>query len=162
MDHSMRKCMRPLQGLGFDDGTVPQETVMEMEIRPQNARPTKTGLPEWFTGEVTLEPLFEPHPPARAAGVMVRFAARARTAWHTHPLGQTLIVTRGRGRVQVWGEPIREVGVGDVIWFPPGVKHWHGAGPEEEFSHLAVHEALDGRTADWLEPVSDAEYEASR
>jgi quercetin dioxygenase-like cupin family protein len=104
--------------------------------------------------------LFQSPAPARAAGVRVVFAPGARTAWHTHPLGQMLIVTAGRGRAQRWGGPVEELHPGDVAWFPPGEKHWHGAAPDAAMTHIAIQEQLDGKTADWLELVSDAQYGA--
>ncbi len=129
-----------------------------MEINRSASRKGAAGPADWFTGEVRVEPLFAAPSPARAAGALVTFAPGARTAWHTHPLGQTLIVTDGVGRVQREGGPVEEVHAGDVVWFPPGEKHWHGAAPGEATTHLAVHEALDGRTVDWLEPVTDDAY----
>jgi len=128
-------------------------------ITRSDARSTRTPPAEYFTGEVRLEPLFAAEDPARAYGARVTFQPGARTAWHTHPLGQTLIVTAGSGRVQRQGGPIESIHPGDVAWIPPGEKHWHGAAPDTAMTHIAVHEALDGETVEWLEPVSDAEYE---
>jgi 4-carboxymuconolactone decarboxylase len=108
-----------------------------------------------------VDPLFQAHDPARAAGAYVTFEPRARSAWHTHPLGQTLVVTQGVGRVQRWGEPIQEIHPGDVVWIPPGQKHWHGAAPDSPMTHLAVSEHLQGKSVDWMEKVSDAEYGAA-
>lgn len=130
-----------------------------MEITRNGARPSGRGPADWFTGTVRIDPLFEAPAPARAAGALVTFEPGARTAWHTHPLGQTLIITAGVGRVQRWGEPIEEVRPGDVVWFEPGEKHWHGASPTTAMAHVAVHERLDGRAVDWLEPVSPEQYE---
>jgi quercetin dioxygenase-like cupin family protein len=132
---------------------------MNMEIKRAGSQPTTSGSADWFTGQVSIEPLFQPHAPARTAGVRVTFEPGARTAWHTHPVGQTLVVTAGIGRVQREGGPIEEVRLGDVIWFPPSEKHWHGAAPTTAMTHLAIHESLDGKTVDWLEQVSDEEYE---
>jgi quercetin dioxygenase-like cupin family protein len=128
-------------------------------ITRSDARSPRTPPAEYFTGEVRLEPLFAAEDPARAYGARVTFQPGARTAWHTHPLGQTLIVTAGSGRVQRQGGPIESIHPGDVAWIPPGEKHWHGAAPDTAMTHIAVHEALDGETVEWLEPVSDAEYE---
>jgi quercetin dioxygenase-like cupin family protein len=129
-----------------------------MEIKREGSRPSNPGPAEWFTGTVRIEPLFPPRPPARVAGASVTFEPGARTNWHTHPLGQTLIVTAGRGRAQRWGGPVEELHPGDVVWFPPGEKHWHGAGATTPLTHVAIQEELDGKVADWLEPVSDEHY----
>lgn len=129
-----------------------------MDIKRNGSRPSAKGQAEWFTGNVRIDPLFEAPEPARARGGSVTFEPGARTAWHTHPLGQTLIVTAGAGRVQRWGGPIEEIRPGDVVWFPPGEKHWHGAAPTTAMTHIAVQEALDGKVVDWLEHVSDAQY----
>lgn len=112
----------------------------------------------YFTGRVLLTPIIEAEAPARLRAAMVSFEPGARTAWHTHPLGQTLFVVSGAGRVQSWGEPIREIRAGDTIWFSPGEKHWHGASPASAMTHIAMQEGLDGVTADWLEKVSDEQY----
>ena len=129
-----------------------------MEIKRSGSQPSRKGPQEWFTGSVRIDPLFEAPAPARAAGASVTFEAGARTAWHTHPLGQTLIITFGLGWVQREGGPIEEVRAGDVVWFPPGLKHWHGASPTTAMSHIAIQESLDGKTVDWLEKVSDEQY----
>ncbi len=129
-----------------------------MEIKRSGSQPSKIGPGEWFTGSVRIDPLFQPNAPARATGASVTFDPGARTAWHTHPLGQTLVVTSGVGRVQRWGEPIEEVFPGDVIWFPPGEKHWHGASENSAMTHIAIQEQLDGKTVDWLEHVSSEQY----
>ncbi|MHB8735412.1 MAG: (R)-mandelonitrile lyase [Terriglobales bacterium] len=117
------------------------------------------GPAEYFTGTVRVDPLFEAHDPARAPGVSVTFEPGARTAWHAHPLGQTLIVTAGCGRVQRWGGPIEEIRPGDVVWIPLGEEHWHGAAPTTAMTHIAIPEHLDGQTADWMEKVSDEQYQ---
>ena len=130
-----------------------------MEIMRAGSRPSTKGPTDWFTGTVRIDPLFNPHAPDRAQSASVTFEPRARTAWHTHPLGQILIVTFGFGRVQRWGGPVEEIGPGDVIWFPPGEKHWHGAGPETAMTHIAVHEIMNGKAVDWLEKVTDAQFE---
>ena len=129
-----------------------------MEINRNGAQPSGKGPEEWFTGEVRLDPLFAAQEPARAGGASVTFEPGARTAWHTHPLGQTLIVTAGVGRVQREGGPIREIRPGDVVWFPPGEKHWHGAAPTKAMTHIAIQEQQDGKAVDWLEKVSDEQY----
>lgn len=129
-----------------------------MEIKRSGSQPSNKGLTEWFTGSVRIDPLFQAGAPARAACASVTFEPGARTAWHTHPLGQTLIVTSGSGLAQRWGGTIEEIRPGDVIWFPPGEKHWHGAAPTTAMTHIAIHEQLDGRTVDWLEKVTDEQY----
>jgi quercetin dioxygenase-like cupin family protein len=131
-----------------------------MEIKRADARSTHTGPADWFTGSVRIEALFSAPSPARAVGASVTFEPSARTAWHTHPLGQTLIVTAGLGCVQREGGPIEEICPGDVVWFPPGEKHWHGATSTTALTHLAIQEALDGKAVDWLEQVSDEQYQA--
>ena len=129
-----------------------------MEIRPAGTVPSRRADPAWFTGAVWHDPLIVAEAPARLQASVVHFAPGARTAWHTHPLGQTLYVLSGCGRVQSWGGPIREIRPGDVVWIPPGEKHWHGAGPATTMAHLAMQEAVDGVMVDWLEPVTDAQY----
>jgi quercetin dioxygenase-like cupin family protein len=131
-----------------------------MDIKRSGSQPSGKGPAEYFTGAVRIDPLFEAPDPARAVGASVTFEPGARTAWHSHPLGQTLIVTAGRGRVQRWGGPIEEIGPGDVIWFEPGEKHWHGATPTTAMTHIAIQERLDGKTADLMEKVSDEQYQA--
>ena len=130
-----------------------------MEIKRSGSRPSGKGPTEYFTGAVRIDPLFEAPDPARAAGARVTFEPGARTAWHTHPLGQTLIVTEGFGRVQRWGGPIEDIRPGDVVWFPAGEKHWHGATPNTAMTHIAIQERLDGKTVDWMEKVSDEQYQ---
>ena len=129
-----------------------------MEIQRIGSQPSGKGPAEYFTGAVRVDMLFSAPDPARAVGASVTFEPGARTAWHTHPLGQTLVVVSGFGRAQRWGGPIEEIRPGDVIWFAPGEKHWHGAAPTTGMNHLAIQEKLDGKTVDWLEHVSDAEY----
>ena len=121
-----------------------------MEIKRSGSQPSAKGPAEWFTGTVRIDPLFDAPVPARAAGASVTFEPGARTAWHTHPLGQTLIVTAGVGRAQRWGGPIEEIRPGDVVWFSPGEKHWHGAAPTTAMTHIAIQEKLDGKPVDWL------------
>lgn len=129
-----------------------------MEIKRNGTRPSGKGPEEYFTGSVRIDPLFQAETPARVAGAYVTFEPGARTAWHTHPLGQTLVVTSGLGFAQREDGPVEEIRPGDVIWFSPGEKHWHGASPSTAMSHFAVQEALDGKVADWLEKVSDDQY----
>lgn len=129
-----------------------------MEIKRSGSQPSARGTEDWFSGTVRIDPLFAVREPARTAGNAVTFEPGARTAWHTHPLGQTLIVTSGKGLAQSWGGEIREIRIGDTIWFAPGEKHWHGAAPDTAMTHIAIHEALDGSVADWLEQVSDEQY----
>ena len=131
-----------------------------MDIKRAGSQPSSKGPADWFTGTVRVDPLFQARDPARAAGASVTFEPGARTAWHTHPLGQTLIVVFGAGRVQRWGEPIEEIRPGDVIWFSPGEKHWHGASPTTALTHIAIQEQLDGKAVEWMEKVSDEQYHA--
>ncbi len=129
-----------------------------MEIFRAGSRPSGKGPTDWFTGTVRVDPLFNPAAPERVQGASVTFEPGARTNWHTHPLGQTLVVTQGVGRVQRWGGPIEEIRPGDVIWFAPGEKHWHGAAPTTAMTHMALQEVADGKVVDWLERVSDEQY----
>jgi len=129
-----------------------------MDITRSGAQPSAKGPADWFTGTVRVDPLFGPPEPARVSGALVTFEPGARTAWHTHPLGQTLIVTTGLGWVQTEGGPIEEIRPGDVVWFAPGEKHWHGASQTTAMSHIAVQEKLNGKNVDWMEKVSDAQY----
>lgn len=129
-----------------------------MEIVRAGSKPSGAGRSDWFTGTVRLDPLFNAFDAARVQGAHVTFEPGARTAWHTHPLGQTLIVTFGRGRVQRWGGPVEEIHPGDVVWFPPGEKHWHGASANTAMSHIAIQEPKDGKAVDWLEKVTDEQY----
>ena len=129
-----------------------------MNIMRRGSRPSVTGAADYFSGVVRQNPIIEASAPARVRAVSVAFEPGARTAWHTHPLGQTLVVTSGSGLAQSWGGPVREIEAGDVVWFEPGEKHWHGAGPGTAMTHIAIQEALDGRAVDWLEHVSDEQY----
>ena len=129
-----------------------------MNITRSGAQPSGKGPADWFTGTVRVDPLFSPPDPARVAGALVTFEPGARTAWHTHPLGQTLIVTFGYGLVQREGGPIEEIRPGDVVWFEPGEKHWHGASPKTGMTHIAIAEMLDGKAVNWMEKVSDEQY----
>jgi quercetin dioxygenase-like cupin family protein len=129
-----------------------------MEIKRVGSQASGKGPTDWFTGTVRIDPLFQPSDPARVGGASVTFEPGARTAWHTHPLGQTLIVTAGYGLVQREGGPIEEIRPGDVVWFPPGEKHWHGASPTTAMTHIAIQESLDGKAVDWMEHVTDEQY----
>ena len=130
-----------------------------MDIKRSGSQPSGKGDTEHFTGSVRIDPLFQAPEPARVVGAAVTFEPGARTAWHSHPLGQTLVVTAGCGRVQNWGGSKVEIRPGDVIWAPPGEKHWHGAAPTTAVTHFAIQEALNGKAADWMEKVSDEQYE---
>jgi quercetin dioxygenase-like cupin family protein len=129
-----------------------------VDIKKSGSAPSSKGPVDWFTGTVRIDPLFTSPEPARANGAHVTFEPGARTAWHTHPLGQTLIVTSGRGLAQRWGGPIEEIRPGDVVWFAPGEKHWHGASKNTAMTHVAIQERLDGKAVEWLEHVSDEQY----
>jgi quercetin dioxygenase-like cupin family protein len=131
-----------------------------MDIKRAGSQPSGKGPADWFTGTVRIDPLFQAKDPARAAAAAVTFEPGARTAWHTHPLGQHLMVTAGAGLAQRWGGPIEEIRPGDVVWFAPGEKHWHGASPTTAMTHIAIQEALDGKAVDWMEKVTDEQYQA--
>jgi quercetin dioxygenase-like cupin family protein len=129
-----------------------------LDIKKIGSQPSIKGSADYFTGNVRIDPLFQANDPGRAVGASVTFEPGARTAWHTHPLGQTLIVTAGCGLVQRWGDQIEEIHPGDVVWILPGEKHWHGATATTAMTHIAIQEQLDGKTADWMEKVSDEQY----
>jgi quercetin dioxygenase-like cupin family protein len=129
-----------------------------MDIMRIGSQPSRPGPAEYFTGTVRIDPLCQPSAPARVTAASVTFEPGSRTAWHTHPLGQTLIVTAGSGLAQREGGPIEEIRLGDVVWFEPGEKHWHGAAPTTALTHIAIQEALDGKNVDWMEKVSDVQY----
>jgi quercetin dioxygenase-like cupin family protein len=131
-----------------------------MKIKRNGSQPSGKGPAEWFTGHVRLDPLFQPNDSTRASASSVTFEPGARTAWHSHPLGQNLIVTAGCGLVQSWGGPIAKICPGDVIWTPGGEKHWHGATETTAMTHISIVEQLDGKSADWMEHVSDEQYQA--
>jgi len=131
-----------------------------MDIKPAGSQPSGKGAEEYFTGTVRIDPLLTAPSPARVVAASVTFEPGARTAWHTHPLGQHLVVTAGCGLAQSWDGPISQIRPGDVIWFKPGEKHWHGAASTTSVTHIAIQEQLDGKTADWLEKVSDEQYQA--
>lgn len=130
-----------------------------MEIQRAGVRPSVAGNAEWFTGRVRMELLFQAPAPARVHGANVTFEPGARTVWHAHPLGQTLIVTSGRGWAQRWGGPVEEIRPGDVVWFAPGEKHWHGAAADAGMAHIAIQESQNGQVVDWMEPVTAAQYQ---
>lgn len=132
-----------------------------MDIHPLGSVPSRKAPATSFTGTVWQDPIIEAPPPARVRATIVGFEPGARTAWHTHPLGQTLRVLSGVGRVQAWGEPVREIRAGDSVWIPPNQKHWHGASPKIAMVHLAIHEDLDGKHVDWMEFVTDEQYNAA-
>src|SRR5450755_3215129 len=129
-----------------------------MEIKRSGSQNSSKGPADWFTGTVRIDPLFEAPEPARVRGASVTFEPGARTAWHTHPLGQTLIVTAGAGLVQRWGGAVEEIRPGDVVWFAPGEKHWHGAGPTTAMTHIAIQEKLNGEVVEWMEQVGEDQY----
>jgi quercetin dioxygenase-like cupin family protein len=133
-----------------------------MDIKRNGSQPSGKGRTDYFTGAVRVDPLFQAPEPARGFGGAVTFEPGARTAWHTHPLGQTLIITSGLGWAQRWDGPSEEIRPGDVIWFPPGEKHWHGATATTAMTHIAIVEQLNGKSTDWMEKVSDEQYQAGR
>lgn len=133
-----------------------------MDIRRAGSAPSQEGPEKWFTGRVRIDALFPAEEPSRVSAASVTFEPGARTAWHTHPLGQHLLITSGVGWVQQEGGPIEEVRPGDVVWFPPGIKHWHGATPTHAMTHIAIHEAQDGSPVDWLEHVRDEQYQQGK
>ncbi|MES1219977.1 MAG: cupin domain-containing protein [Bacteroidota bacterium] len=132
-----------------------------MEIKRVGSQPSGKGPVDWFSGTVRIDPLFQPTAPARAVGASVTFEPGARTAWHTHPLGQTLIVISGSGLVQRKGGTVEQIHPGDVVWFSPGEKHWHGASATTAMTHIAIQEQLDGKAVDWMEKVTDEEYNST-
>jgi len=136
-----------------------KESKMDIEITRNGSQPSSKGPADWFSGTTRIDPLFAAKESARAAAALVTFEPGARTAWHTHPLGQTLVVTSGLGWVQREGGPVQEIWPGDVVWFPPDLKHWHGATPTTAMSHVAIQEHLNGKVVDWMEKVSDAQYQ---
>ena len=158
---TLRSTLKVMAGLAVATLGLPSPASAEqhMEIKRSGSQPSAKGPADWFTGTVRIDPLFDAPSPARANGASVTFEPGARTAWHTHPLGQTLIVVSGVGRTQRWGGPIEEIRPGDVIWIPPGEKHWHGAAPTTEMTHIAIQEKLDGKPVDWLEHVTAEQYE---
>ena len=135
------------------------ELEKQVKIQRSGSQPSRPGPEEYFTGKVRIDAPFAGSEPARVGGATVTFEPGARTAWHTHPLGQTLIVTQGRGWIQLWGEEIQEMNQGDIVWIPEDVKHWHGATPDTAMTHIAIAESLNGSPVDWMEKVSDAQYQ---
>lgn len=133
------------------------ETEKQVKIQRSGSQPSRPGPEDYFTGKVRIDAPFAGSEPARVGGATVTFEPGARTAWHTHPLGQTLIVTQGRGWIQVWGDEIQEMNQGDIVWIPEDVKHWHGATPDTAMTHIAIAESLNGSPVDWMEQVSDAQ-----
>ncbi len=129
-----------------------------MKITPSGSQPSRPGSESYFTGKVRIDAPFQAAEPARTGGATVTFEPGARTAWHTHPLGQTLIIIQGRGWLQEWGGEIKEMQQGDIVWIPDGVKHWHGATPDTAMTHIAIAESLNGSPVEWMEKVSDAQY----
>lgn len=130
----------------------------QMVVTRAGSQPSARGPVQYFTGTVRVDPLFGPRAPSTVAGAAVTFEPGARSAWHTHPAGQVLIVTAGVGRVQQWGAAVQEIRPGDVIWTPPGVKHWHGAAPATAMTHIAIQEAVGGKNVEWMEKLSDEQY----
>jgi 4-carboxymuconolactone decarboxylase len=149
-------CVMTPATLRGEEPAAPNEVV----VTRADAQTERAGPPENFTGAVRVDRSFQPAAPSRVGGGRVTFAPGARTAWHSHPLGQTLIVLTGVGRVQRWGDPVDEIRSGDVVWIPPGQKHWHGAGPTSDMSHIAIVEQLDGKSTEWMEKVTDEQYAA--
>ncbi len=150
-------------GVASGSGAAPVASVQDsqtIKITRNGSQPSRQAPAENFTGAVSVEPLFQANAPARAFGACVTFEPGARTGWHAHPFGQILIVTAGIGRVQRWGDPVEEIRQGDVVWTPPGQKHWHGASAKTAMTHIAITEQLDGKTVEWMEKVSDAQYGA--
>jgi quercetin dioxygenase-like cupin family protein len=155
---SLLTSIAALSVLAVADAPAQSRAPESVIITRNGAQAPTQGSADYFTGRVRVDPLFQPQAPARTSGGLVTFEPGARSAWHTHPLGQTLFVTAGKGWVQEWGRPKREINPGDVVWIPPSVKHWHGAGGTTALSHIALQEAQDGKAVDWLEHVSDAQY----
>lgn len=150
-----------LTGLFIPVTAIPafgEPPMSELHITRAGSQPSVPGPADYFTGTVRLDPLFQPEGQARTSAATVTFEPGARTAWHTHPIGQSLIVVAGAGRVQQWGGPIQDIHPGDVVWFPAGVKHWHGASPTAAMSHIAIQEQVNGSPVEWMEKVSDSQY----
>lgn len=147
-----------LGGAAFAQSGAVKTDTQDMLISRAGSQASMKGPAQYFTGSVRVDPLFSAQAPASTTGASVSFEPGARSAWHTHPRGQTLIVTAGKGRIQQWGGKVQEIRPGDVIWTPPGVKHWHGAGPTTAITHIAIQEAVDGKNVEWMEKVSDEQY----
>jgi len=150
VQNTNRSMQDPLQGN--------ESSRTQLEIKRSGSQPSTKGPEEWFTGTVRIDPLFQPKDLARAAGAIVTFEPGASTAWHTHPLGQTLIVTAGCGLVQIWDGLVEKICLDDVVWIPPNEKHWHGATPTTAMTHIAIQKQLNGKVVDWMEKVSDEQY----
>src|SRR5205823_3736254 len=148
----------PVTIWGRANGCPPKRQEQHMDIKRNGSQPSTKGPVEYFTGSVRIVPLSPVHDPSRVVVGSVKFEPGARTAWHTHPLGQVLVVVSGCGRAQRWGGPIEEIRPGDVVWFPPGEKHWHGAAPTTAMTHIAIQEQLDGKMVEWMEHVTDEQY----
>ena len=151
----------PMLSAGAPDlarAQAPTSEGQTLRITRAGSQPSAKGSADYFTGVVRVDPMFPATAPSRVSGGHVTFEPGARSAWHTHPVGQTLVVTSGFGFVQQWGGPKQEVRAGDVVWFPPGIKHWHGAWPTTAMTHIAIQEVVDGKNVDWLEQVSDEQY----
>jgi quercetin dioxygenase-like cupin family protein len=153
--HANQTNVSPLPGATPSD---PGEASSAPRITRVSSQPSIRGSGDYFTGSMRVDPLFPATAPSRTSGGSVTFEPGARTAWHTHPLGQTLVVTAGLGWMQQWGGPVEEIRPGDVVWIPPGVKHWHGATPTTGMTHIAITDHLDGRVAEWMEKVTDDQY----
>ena len=151
VQNTSKSMQDPLQGN--------ESSQTQLEIKRSGSQPSTKGSEEYFTGTVRIDPLFQTKDPARAVGASVTFEPSARTAWHTHPLGQTLIVTAGCGLVQIWDGPVERICPGDVVWIPPGEKHWHGATSITAMTHIAIQEQMNGKVVDWMEKVSDEQYQ---
>ena len=143
---------------GIVQAQAPSADGHTLRITRAGSQPSAKGSADYFTGAVRVDPMFPATAPSRVSGGHVTFEPGARSAWHTHPVGQTLLITSGLGWVQQWGRPKQEVRAGDVVWFPPGIKHWHGASATTAMTHIAIQEAVDGKNVDWLEQVSDEQY----
>jgi quercetin dioxygenase-like cupin family protein len=153
----MKKLM-PATLAALTIAAMAQTAGSQIKVTPATAQTVTTGAPDRFTGSVRIQSLFDANPPARSTGGLVTFQAGARSAWHTHPFGQVLIVTDGVGWIQQWGGPIQVIRKGDVVWIPAGVKHWHGATPTSTLTHIAIQEQVGGTVVNWLEKVSDTQY----
>ena len=156
----MKKLIEAISSAGLTASGALVEEPQGVQVTRAGSQSSTTGPANYFTGSVRIDAPFSGTGDARIGGATVCFAPGARTTWHTHPLGQTLIVTAGTGRVQHWGGPVQAIQAGDMVWIPPGVKHWHGAAPTSAMTHIAIAEALDGKVVDWLEQVSELQYQA--
>lgn len=158
---TLAACLLSLAGVTAGYATANQVISKEdakIHVVRATTEPASKGAPDRFTGDVSVNRLFPADDALKISGGYVSFAPKARTAWHAHPNGQMIIVTEGKGRVQQWGEPVIEIGLGDVVWFPAGVKHWHGAAPDSKLTHISLADIVDGKSSDWLELVTDEQY----